>query len=76
MDAPDMKARKNISRPTIPPMTSPSYPLNPLVYLPSLLQPSIRQMLTLQNKSHPWDLMLRNEDGFNKFSAQARVLLT
>ena len=32
IDAPDINARKNMSRPTIPPMTSPLYPLNPLVY--------------------------------------------
>ena len=32
IDAPDINARKNMSRPTIPPMTSPPYPLNPLVY--------------------------------------------
>ncbi len=28
---PDINAKKNISSPTIPPMTSPPYPLNPLV---------------------------------------------
>ena len=32
IDAPDINARKNMSSPTIPPMTSPLYPLNPLVY--------------------------------------------
>ncbi|MGB7662629.1 MAG: hypothetical protein WBL67_07845, partial [Nitrososphaeraceae archaeon] len=31
IDAPDINAKKNISSPTIPPMTSPPYPLNPLV---------------------------------------------
>jgi hypothetical protein len=29
IDAPDINAKKNMSRPTIPPMTSPLYPLNP-----------------------------------------------
>lgn len=32
IDAPDINARKNISSPTIPSMTSPLYPLSPLVY--------------------------------------------
>ena len=32
IDAPDINAKKNMSRPTIPPMTSPPNHLNPLVY--------------------------------------------
>jgi hypothetical protein len=31
IDAPDMNARKNLSKETIPPMTSQPYPLNSLV---------------------------------------------
>ena len=31
IEAPDMNARKNISSPTIPPITSPPYPFNPFV---------------------------------------------
>ena len=32
IEAPDMDAKKNISRPTIPPITIPLKPLKPLVY--------------------------------------------
>ena len=32
IDAPDINTKKNMSRPTIPPMSIPLYPLNPLAY--------------------------------------------
>ena len=32
IDVPDINAKKNMSRPTIPPMSIPLYPLNPLEY--------------------------------------------
>ena len=31
IDAPEIKGRKKISSPTIPPMTNPPYPLSPFV---------------------------------------------
>src|SRR5215207_4658291 len=33
IEAPDMNAKKNISRPTIPPITIPLKPFKPLVYI-------------------------------------------